>query len=341
VYYATGSAAVFAEGAVAHLNALNCVDTLCFGCETDEDACAHLWYLEQAADVLLQEPPLFKQKLAEALKTGISYPAAQSLALESFLDVPDLLSMPNNILALEYMKALKKRHSPIQPYPVPRKGEGYHSQNAFTDFASASAIRQVCDTASSIAEVPWDGIPEGTRQVIEIGFKKQLPVYQNDFSAMFAMAFLRSSASLEDYMDITPDIARRMEEQFKSYKSLTSFLMDVKNKSWTYSRLCRCASHILLGIRKDMLEAAKADNYAYYARILGFRKQSEPLLKEIKKKSSLPMIGKMAGWQKALEGNGRRMMAADIDAAECYRTAVQIKFGHVLKNEFNQQLIIL
>ena len=117
--------------------------------------------------------------------------------------------------------------------------------------------------------------------------------------------------------------------------------MEVKNKAYTYSRLSRCASHILLEQNKEILNQARHDGYAYYARILGFRKSAAPLLNCIKKRSDIPLIGKMADSRKILCGNGLQLMKTDVLAADYYRTALQIKYGNVMKNEFNQGIIII
>lgn len=103
VSIALGSAPVFASGAVAHLNRLNCIDYLCFGCETDGDSGRHLQLLEQAADILIHEPAPFREHLTDGLKSGLSYPAARERQLKALMDVPPLLTQPNNILALEYV----------------------------------------------------------------------------------------------------------------------------------------------------------------------------------------------------------------------------------------------
>lgn len=339
VYYATGSAQIFAEGAVAHLNALNSVDALCFGCETMESETRHLKWLETAAAVLLEEPESFRENLSKALKSGLSYAAARAKALESFIETPELLAMPNNILALEYITALRKTGSSICPVPVRRKGEGYHSQKADRTFASASAIRKAFPDINPSA--PWFSLPDGTQELIKTHFNKDFPLTPEDFSPMFASAFLRSAPDLHQYADVTEEISNRMMHCFKKYRTLDDFLLETKNKSCTYSRLCRCAAHILLELRKDTLIQAKTDGFAYYARILGFREKASPLFGYLKKNTSIPLITKMASYPKHLSDNGRHLMEADIRAADYYRTALQIKFGQTLKNEFNQKIIIL
>lgn len=358
VYYATGSASLFAEGAIAHLNKLHCIDSLCFGCEIQENAAQktddikdieklHRQKLEKAAAILVNEPPEFKRQLSDSLKKGLSYPAARAAALKGFIENPELLSMPNNILALEYMTALKRAHSDIQPILIQRKGEGYHSTNANEKFASASAIRKSLDNSllpnglESIPESTWTGIPEEVRPILASSFQKEFPVRLDDFSGMFAAAFLRSMDQLTTYPDISEDLANRMLRCFGHYQNLSSFLMEIKNKAYTYSRLCRCASHILLEQNKEILYQAKSEGYAFYARILGFQKSAAPLLSAIKSHSSIPLIGKMADYQKQLDGYGLELITADIRAADYYRTALQMKYGHEMKNEFNRGIIII
>lgn len=158
---------------------------------------------------------------------------------------------------------------------------------------------------------------------------------------MFASAFLRSAPDLNQYADVTEEISNRMMHYFKSYRTLNDFLLETKNKSCTYSRLCRCAAHILLELRRDTLAQAKADGFAYYARILGFKKEASPLLGYLKKNTAIPLVTKMALYPELLSGNGLHLMEADIRAADYYRTALQIKFGQTLKNEFTQEIIIL
>ena len=339
VYYAAGSAAVFAEGAVAHLNALNCVDALCFGCETFSSESQHLEWLKKTAHILMAEPEDYKAELACGLKQGYSYPVSRALALQTFIPMPELLMQPNNILALEYVSALEKSHSAIQPIPVQREGEDYHSPNSDCFFASASAVRRAIQCKNDIDL--QEGLPDTSREIIRTGFHRELPVFPEDFSAFFAAAFLRSAPNLSRYMDMTEEIANRMISCFKNYQSLPDFLMEVKNKAYTYSRLSRCAAHILLELDKETFARAQEDNYACYGRILGFRKAAAPLLGYLKKNTSIPLLSKMADYQHILSGNGLRLLEADIRAADYYRTVLQMKYGQPLKNEFTQNIIIL
>lgn len=341
-YYAVGSAPVFAGGAVAHLNRLNCIDYLCFGCETDGDTKKHLGYLKQAADILINEPEVFKKHLGESLKKGLSYPAAREHALKTVIDLPPVLTLPNNILALEYICALKTTASSIKPDIICRKGEGYHSPVQEGDFLSASALRSIMNKNENLHYINnLNGIPDETRNILKDFYNQRLPMTSDDFSGLFAAAMLNRSDALTDYCDVTPDIANRMVRCFQEYKSLDSYLLQLKNKAYTYSRLSRCAAHILLDIRTSVLAQAKDDGYAYYARILGFRRDSQPLLTCLKQTSSIPLITKMSAHPEILHGNSLKLMQTDIFASDIYRTACQMKFGYPLKNEYSQSIVII
>lgn len=338
-YYATGSAHIFAEGAIAHFNALGCVDELCFGCEMNDDFISHQNKLAHTADILINEPPLFKEILSAKLKQGLSYPAARADALKTLLPDSDILFKPNNILALEYMIALKKTNSKIKPVPIRRQGPGYHSIETNHEFSSASALRKAMNAQIDLDELV--GLPSDSLKIIQEHYHSSLPITLDDFSSMFGMSFLNASSNLNIYADMTEEIAHRMECHFHNYSHLPSFLLDIKTKAYTYSRLCRCATHILTNQRKDVLNQAKLDGCAYYARVLGFRKTASPLLSMIKKNGTIPLISKMANYQQNLIGNGLSMIETDIFASNIYRTATQMKYGKPLKNEFNENIVII
>lgn len=121
--YSVSSAENFADGAIKILNSLKIVDHISFGTE-----CKELNKLNLIANVLHQEPKEFKNILFEELAKGNSYPEARETALISYLNDPsysEILSEPNNILGIEYLKALKKHHSKIIPVAVPRKNSGH------------------------------------------------------------------------------------------------------------------------------------------------------------------------------------------------------------------------
>ena len=141
VVYSTSSAENFADGAIKILNSLKVVDTISFGTESND-----LNKLNIIANVLYNEPKEFKLLLDESLKKGISFPKAREEALIKYLNdksYSTILSSPNNILGIEYLKALKKYKSKIKPISIKRKDAGHLSLDYTGEVTSATAIRNL------------------------------------------------------------------------------------------------------------------------------------------------------------------------------------------------------
>ena len=167
VCYACGSAEFFAEGAVALLDRLGVVDALCFGSEASrtpvssfyEPSDSHVFSESEnnidtslfacAADFLLNEPESYRTRLQGLLRAGKTFPQARAQALQAEDPaLASLLGTPNNVLGVEYCKALQKFSSAIRPLPIRREGNGYDSTALEGDFCSATALRQALLTAS-------------------------------------------------------------------------------------------------------------------------------------------------------------------------------------------------
>ena len=148
--YAISSAENFASGAVKILDSLGIVNFLSFGSE-----CNDISILSQVTDVLVDEPPEYKTLLSHELDKGVSFPKARERALMMYLNdvrrFASVLSSPNNILGIEYLKALKRQKSPMQPITIQRKDSKYNDDTIPTDsqFASATALRKLCATHHS------------------------------------------------------------------------------------------------------------------------------------------------------------------------------------------------
>ena len=141
VCYSCASAEFFAKGAVSVLDGLGCIDALCFGSE-----CGNLEHLTSIAHLLSAEPETYRHHLQSSLKNGMSFPAARCHALEKMTGdtyASQILSDPNNILGIEYLKALKELNSPIVPFTLKREFSGYHDTELHDCSSSASAIRKV------------------------------------------------------------------------------------------------------------------------------------------------------------------------------------------------------
>ena len=331
VCYAVGSAEYFAAGAIDLLEQLGCVDSICFGSE-----CGDYGLLARIAHILADEPEGYKQSLKEALKTGRSFPLARQIALKEYLqdDTLDLvLEQPNNILGIEYIKALYQRHSSMKSYTIKRMVSGYHDSDLSSSYSSASAIRRLLSFTSQSVMLEKDGmfdepsmtevlsrlegqVPPSCIRMLEETHHSRYPVYTNDFSLLLKYRLLTETRqTLTTYLDISEELANRIINNTNDFISFDQFSDQLKTRDMTLSRICRCLFHILLNIRTEDLLAYQQAGYCQYARILGFRKDARRLLTLLKSSSNVPLITKLAQTEK-LSATGLSMLKTDIFAAK-------------------------
>ena len=189
--FAVSSAEDFAAGAVALLDQLGVVTHLCFGSEMGESE----RFMETAA-ILADEPDSFSTKLKEGLSEGLSWPQARVRALEAegISDLGNFLETPNNLLGVEYCKALIRQKSPIQPITILRKGNGYHSQDLTGELASASAIRREIFKEEPDFSILLSQVPDEIRSL----FKAEVPLQPEDLSDLlnYRLLTLKRDGSL-------------------------------------------------------------------------------------------------------------------------------------------------
>ncbi len=343
VCFSCASAEDFAAGAVALLDSLGCVDEICFGSETGNIA-----PLKAIAEVLSEEPEAYRSTLQNSLKKGLSYPAARSAALKAYFaqtDVPysdeelnEILSGPNNILGIEYLKALYRLKSPMKATAIPRIKAGHHDLSPEESFASASALRAAytsMDGANACA--PY--VPKRSGQILAEAYGTYGPVTEDDFSLLLKAQLLKESGdSLRQVLDISPELADRMLKERNHFQSFTQFCQQLKTKSLTYTRISRALIHLLLGIKQSDMEAYKEAGYCTYARLLGFRPESEAVLKQVKANAKVPLITKLTR-QEALSDTGLAMLDQNIFASNLYESVVSDKFGTPFIHELEQQIV--
>ena len=361
VCFATASAEGFAFGAVSVLDKLNVADSLVFGSECGDIEC-----IKNIADYLVSEPFEYKERLQLYLKQGLSFPKARANALHEVLPNIDkaLMSSSNNILGIEYCRALKHFNSSIQPMTIARKDNLYND----TDLAetgklsSATAIRktlldasfksasytqnnfysQVLSENSTIFQALTSHMPENSLDILKEHWGSCAPISSKDFSLLLKYKLLSETReSLVQYLDVTSDLADRIYNNLNFYTDFDSFCDLLKTKELTYTRIARSLIHILLDIKKDTYEHVKDVGYGQYTRILGFRKEASSLLHEIKKSSSIPLISKLSDFIKISDATALSLLKKDIQAAHIYESVVANKFGQEFRNEFQRQLVII
>ncbi|MDD3141486.1 MAG: nucleotidyltransferase [Lachnospiraceae bacterium] len=339
VCYATASAELFALGAVSLLDKLGCVDALCFGSE-----CGELEPLVKIASILKEEPKFYANELQSNLKLGMSFPLARQEALKSYLsttanqDMALLLESPNNILGIEYLKALQTIESSIIPITIKRQGSDYHNKAIHSTHSSASAIRNAL-FYSEFSKIKSQ-VPDCCYDLLSSNYQLRYPVYANDFSLLMRYRLiLEDKATLTDYVDISEDLANRIKNQLNNYIDLKQFCELIKTKDSTYSRISRSLLHMLLNIRKEDFEQFIANGIHYYAHILGFRKKDAVLLKTIKKTACIPLLTKLSACNEIPE-LGLKMLNQDILASDLYESVISDKYKTTFINEYTQTLIL-
>ncbi len=338
VYYATGSAEFFASGAISIFQQLGIIDSICFGAETDT-----LQSLQFIADILAEEPLPFKILLSKYLKEGINFPVARTKALYDYTDnihSLDFLEMPNNILGIEYLKALKQQHSNIQPYVLKRSASGYHDSKLNESLiSSASSIRCHYNHTQNLASIK-PHIPKEVFSLLENCEGKCFPISENDFSQMlyYCLAY-QSVEELTCYTDVSEELARRIKNNLYLFEHFSSFVETLKTKTYTLTRINRALLHILLNIKKN-----KITKTAPYVKLLGMKKASGVLLKKIHQQtqnSHFTIIQKPSLSRKILTPDSFALYENEMAASHLYQQVIYNKFRYRMPMEYQSNLIIL
>lgn len=329
VCYATGSAEYFAYGAISLLEKLGCVDSVCFGSE-----CGDIEVLQGFAQIIHDEPEEYKGFLNDYLKQGNSFPLARQKAMKDFLKsqtADSVLGEPNNILGIEYLKALYRLNSKIRPYTIKRVSSHYHDEILQEHYSSASAIRKVMSEQN---EFDWNSqVPDCCVSLYKENYQLRYPVSANDFSILLKYKLLQETKeSLTEYLDVSKDLANRILNKLNQFVSFEQFCELLKTKETTYSRISRALIHILLGIKAaDMKEIE-------YARILGFQTEASDVLSLIKKKARISLVTKLTTVEN-LSVSAKKMLEQDVYAANLYESVIADKFQTAFKNELEQQIV--
>lgn len=263
---ALSSAEGFAAGGVRILSGF--CDTLCFGTESgSKDA------LIDTARALLS--PAFSQALRQHLNRGVSFPAARAAALG---EQAALLVKPNDILGVEYCKAILQQNSSMEIFPIIRQGS-YHDSLPDKENPSATAVRQLLlsghDWKSCIPEAAWgifDGAPLHT-------------LYAGERAVLTRLRCMTDS-EFEALPYGSEGLWRKFMHACRSCSSIDNIIAATKSKRYTYTRITRILMCAYLGISWEMLEAPIP-----YTRVLAFNDVGRAVLKTARQSGVFPHVG--------------------------------------------------
>lgn len=333
VLYSISSAENFADGAIKILNSLGIVDYLSFGAETSD-----ISILNNIANILCSEHEEYKNLLSIELEKGLSFPKARENALLDYIkntddNVPEnriidfekyskVLSSPNNILGIEYLKALKKYKSSIKPVCISRFKSEYNSSSFSENIASATAIRELIknknfDTIKNV--IPLESYSILVDCINSGCVAPDLNCFEKE------IIFTLRKMSIEEIFNL-PDVSEGLEFSIKkavnSCNNINNFLDIVKSKRYTITRLQRILLYALLGISKEDMQLSKKVEKPY-VRVLGFNDNGKKLVSEIATKN--PELKLITSVKKFVDSNSNKdlqiIFAKDVLATDVYSLA--------------------
>ena len=319
VLYAISSAENFASGAIKVLDSLNVVDYVSFGSE-----CGNISILNDIANVLCAEPNDYKTLLSHELAKGISFPKAREKALMMYLNnvrrFANVLTCPNNILGVEYLKALKKQKSKITPITIKRESS-LHNDNTITstsEFSSGTAIRNLC--LSNDTSLLKNVMPISSYKILSDNIKKGNIVKSISAFDKEIIYTLRKMST--DEIANLPDVSEGLEFALKSAanscNSVIELLAIIDSKRYTKTRIQRILLYAILGITKKDMQMSI--NTKPYIRVLGFNNKGKELISEISNRN--PKLEIVSSVKKFMDScsnkNLKLMMEKDIWASNVY-----------------------
>lgn len=322
VIYATASAETFAWGAIQILQQTGIVNSLCFGSED-----GNLNTLKKIAEILYKEPFLFKRELKKNLDQGLNFPKARSNAIQYYIKmtgiktqscINDILSSPNNILGIEYLKALLKLNSTMIPYTFSRIANSYHSTDTKGPISSATAIREkILKNHFSILK---QTMPSFAYQLIKEEIEnKKAPIIYDTFSSILQYILRTLSATdLRSFMEISEGLENRIMTTGSKYFTISEIIENMATKRYTQTRICRELLHIILQIKTSDILKYKQQGGPQYIRILGFRKESQQALSLLKSHCSLPIISNTKKFMQQANPLQKKMLKQEILATDIY-----------------------
>lgn len=336
--YAISSAENFAYGSVRILDSLKIVDNLSFGSEVGD-----IEILSSIADVIHREPPEYVSILKHELRKGVSYPTARERALLIYLNdvrrYANVLSGSNNILGIEYLKALKKLNSKILPYTLPREGANYSDVVSHKGYASSTAIRKWIekDDFSSIAKA----VPQNVSELLLEKIKKGNVVPNISVLEKQIIYQLRkmSLSQIADIQDVTEGLENSLQKVANSCNNLSDLIFMVKNKRITQTRIQRILLYTLLGITKTVYSTLLKPTP--YIRVLGMNENGKKILSAITDANpKLQIVTSVKPFlDTCLDKNLKTMLLLDILATNIY--TLGFEYESMANLDYTQKMIVI
>lgn len=284
--WAMARAETFAIGGVFLLHQLGCVDRLAFGSEHGDLAA-----LSTLADTLLS--PAFSQSLSSFLAAGKPFASARQKAVEKLCgsDIASLLEHPNNILGVEYCKALRLLRSSIHPETMARLGAGYHDVMSSDCYPSATQLRNMLKENLHVDFSPY--MPQAAAELFRKESKAgRVASIQRLETAILAHLRTLSRKDLARLPDVSEGLENRLWDGIRQAATLDELYACIKSKRYSHARIRRIVLSAFLGITSQDTRSPPP-----YLRVLGMNPRGMEILRLAKRTAKLPIVTKYAAIQ--------------------------------------------
>ncbi|MGZ4163925.1 MAG: nucleotidyltransferase [Tumebacillaceae bacterium] len=294
VAYSTQSASLFAYGSVAVLSLLGVVDSICFGSESGD-----IRSLQTLSNIIVEEPPLLQSLIREELQKGQSYPRATAQALTRYAEQDPrldsvLVGQPNNMLGLEYLAALRKFGSSIQPATIQRIAAGYNEENiTHPTIASATAIRKA--TFQTGIETAEPLLPDVSYALLQEEFRAgRGPIsWENFRQALFTLLHRETPEQLARYVGMDEGLEARLLDAVRRVDTVHDLVAMAKTKRFTWTKIQRALTSLLLGVTREEQERLHLAQGPDAIRVLGFNHIGQQLLRQASADAHVPILTKL------------------------------------------------
>lgn len=321
VPFATASAERFSEAAIALLGKTGIVDSICFGSEHGS-----ISLLSEVADLLLNNTSDFSSKLQAYLKIEGSFPRARELALLDLLQentshnhtldkLKETLQSPNNILGIEYIKAIKKIDFPLTPLTIKRESAAFHDTDIYSSIASATAIRThaLKGDIKPIAEC----MPKEAFDLLSPHLD-DIPLYNNLSQFLQYKLIFSKKEDLYSLWDVPEALIRSIINASTTHYSLSDFVNTITSKTYTRATVQRVLLRIILDLKSKDVQLLEEKTWIPYIRVLGCKKESTKLLGALIEHASVPVITNLSKSYSNLDSISQMLLDYELRATGLY-----------------------
>ncbi len=282
--FACNSAPYFARGAILCLDALGGIDSLCFGSELGD-----LAPLQRYADLLNQHNATILAQTQQLLRRGVVYPVARAEIMRGLspdVDLTETLSAPNNILGIEYLRALAQTGSAIRALTIQRQGPGYHDLEGQGAISSATGIRRKLKQHENVALY----LPAAVGDLLQTVLDEAVIPDDDHHLRLLLARILRGADTLIRLYQVESGQENRLFDAAGKATTLGELIENIKARQLTRTRVQRMLCHVLNDVDAEVA-SQQLDRGPSYLHLLGSSEKGEKFLAATRKERRLPLVG--------------------------------------------------